>query len=348
MKCWQTTGDHVTRKVVPSAAPSASARAGAARSRPDAPFFPERGRNTDCYLLLLSTRPHRTGGMREENRESTTLAPEGPEEDHCAERSNVAHGTARPCLAPGASCWCSARSSAGNSADGGRLPSSRHWTRRNPLYVFFRGLTGRSRRVLLPRPRLRATPARPVHGACAGRRQGRRQILGRRPHEWYATGGMQQGRLEQGGADLELNGSVGPQVRVRAQLNVRMAQFVALAPGVATVAVEDVLTPSGQAERVRLTACLQETALGTCFESGPAGHRCRAIGFRRSRPTDSRASAAVTEGMRPPNSQPAAEALRWNSSGGRITSGHRKPLLLREELWLPGSWLRAPHSQNPQ
>lgn len=34
-----------------------------------------------------------------------------------------------------------------------------------------------------------------------------------------------------------------------------VAQFIALAPGVATVAVEDVLTPAGQPERVRLTAC---------------------------------------------------------------------------------------------
>ena len=48
-----------------------------------------------------------------------------------------------------------------------------------------------------------------------------------------------------------------------------VAQFMALAPGVATVAVEDVLTPSGQAERVRLTACSQETALGACTSRVP-------------------------------------------------------------------------------
>ena len=46
-----------------------------------------------------------------------------------------------------------------------------------------------------------------------------------------------------------------------------LGQFVALAPGVATVAVEDVLTPSGQPERVSLTACSQRDAFGGCVGS---------------------------------------------------------------------------------
>jgi hypothetical protein len=48
-----------------------------------------------------------------------------------------------------------------------------------------------------------------------------------------------------------------------------VGQFIAVAPGVATVGVEDVLTPSGQAERVRLTACSQQTALGSCTSRVP-------------------------------------------------------------------------------
>jgi hypothetical protein len=48
-----------------------------------------------------------------------------------------------------------------------------------------------------------------------------------------------------------------------------LGQFVALAPGVGTVAVEDVLTPSGQPERVRLTACSQESAQGICASRVP-------------------------------------------------------------------------------
>ena len=48
-----------------------------------------------------------------------------------------------------------------------------------------------------------------------------------------------------------------------------VGQFVAVAPGVATVGVEDVLTPSGQTERVRLTACSQQTALGSCTSRVP-------------------------------------------------------------------------------
>jgi hypothetical protein len=48
-----------------------------------------------------------------------------------------------------------------------------------------------------------------------------------------------------------------------------VGQFIAVAPGVATVGVEDVLTPSGQAERVRLTACSQQTALFSCTSRVP-------------------------------------------------------------------------------